>query len=166
MSGIEILKALRARNDERPVILLTARTETQERVSGLDAGADDYLIKPFDMDELQARVRALSRRRNREPVYTEVIGALEWDATARTVKASGDALAIPRRELALFEVLVKARGRSVTKASILDKLYGTGADVDEKVVEVYISRLRKRLTPYGVTIKVRRGIGYQIAEIV
>lgn len=160
MSGIEILENLRFRGDLRPVILLSARSETQDRVAGLDAGADDYLIKPFDMAELLARIRALSRRRVRDAIYSESIGRLELNNTTREITADGDILHFPRRELALFEILVKARGRSVNKRDILDRLYGTGADVEEKVVEVTISRLRKRVAPYGVSIRVRRGIGY------
>ncbi len=165
LNGFEILKSLRARGDERPVILLSARSETRERVLGLDAGADDYLVKPFDMAELLARVRALSRRRVREPVYTEQIGSLTLDITSRQVKSGGETIEMPRRELALFEALLKARGRSLTKASILDQLYGTGMDVEEKVVEVHVSRLRKRLEPFGVGIRVQRGIGYTIVEL-
>ena len=165
MNGIDLLKLLRARNDQRPVILLTARSNTNERVAGLDAGADDYLVKPFEMAELLARVRALSRRRAREPIYTQRIGSVELNVTARQVTADGQPLNLPRRELALFEVLLNARGRSMTKASILDALYGTGEDVDEKVVEVYVSRLRKRLEPYNVGISMQRGIGYSIVEL-
>ena len=164
MSGIDILKSLRARQDERPVILLSARSEPRERVAGLDAGADDYLVKPFDMAELLARIRALSRRRNRVAVYTESIGNLVLDVTTRQVTAGEEVLLLPRLELALFELLLKARGRSVAKNAILDQLYGTGADVEEKVVEVTVSRLRKRLAPHGVGIQVRRGIGYNIVE--
>lgn len=165
MSGLDILKTLRARDDDRPVILLTARSETHERVAGLDAGADDYLVKPFDMAELLARIRALSRRRTRDLVNTETIGSLVLDVTARQLRAGDEILQLPRRELALFEILLKARGRSVAKASILDSLYGTGVDVEEKVVEVYVSRLRKRLEPHGVGVRVQRGIGYSIEEL-
>lgn len=165
MSGLDVLKTLRARDDDRPVILLTARSETHERVAGLDAGADDYLVKPFDMAELLARIRALSRRRTRDLVNTETIGSLVLDVTARQLRAGDEVLRLPRRELALFEILLKARGRSVTKASILDSLYGTGVDVEEKVVEVYVSRLRKRLEPHGVGVRVQRGIGYSIEEL-
>lgn len=165
MSGIEILKLLRARRDMRPVILLSARSETHERVAGLDAGADDYLIKPFDMSELLARIRALSRRRTQETIYTESIGTLVLDVTTRQITAGKQLLELPRRELALFEILIKAKGRNITKSSILDQLYGTGVDVEEKVVEVYVSRLRKRLEPFGVGIRVQRGIGYAMVEL-
>ena len=164
MSGIDILKSMRARQDERPVILLSARSEPNDRVAGLDAGADDYLVKPFDMAELLARIRALSRRRTRVAVYTESIGNLQLNTTTRQVTAGEQLLLLPRRELALFELLLKARGSSVAKNAILDQLYGTGADVEDKVVEVIVSRLRKRLAPYGVSIQVRRGIGYNIVE--
>ena len=165
LSGIELLKRLRNRNDQRPVILLTARSDTSERVNGLDAGADDYLVKPFEMAELEARIRALSRRRSQKVVSHESIGSLTLDVTSREVSADGEPLPLPRRELALFEILIKAQGRSVTKSSILERLYGTGTEMDEKVVEVYISRLRKRLAPYHVGIQVRRGIGYQIVAL-
>jgi len=165
MNGIELLTQLRARNDQRPVILLTARSDTKERVGGLDAGADDYLVKPFEMAELLARIRALSRRRTREPMYTQCIGRVEFNVTTRQVSADGEVLTLPRRELALFEILLKFRERNITKSMILDALYGTGEDVDEKVVEVYVSRLRKRLEPHGVGIKVQRGLGYSIVEV-
>lgn len=165
LNGIDILKSLRARADERPVILLSARSSTAERVLGLDAGADDYLVKPFEMSELLARIRALSRRRTRSPVYTETIGQLTLDVTSRQIKAADEVVELPRRELALFEILLKARGRSVAKSSILNQLYGTGEDVEEKVVEVYVSRLRKRIEPHGVGIRVQRGIGYSIIEL-
>lgn len=165
LSGIDILRRLRSRLDERPVILLSARSDTSERVIGLDAGADDYLVKPFEMAELEARIRALSRRRSQKAVYTESIGALSLDVTAREVSVDGKPLPLPRRELALFEILIKAQGRSLTKSSILERLYGTGTEMDEKVVEVYISRLRKRLAQHQVGIQVRRGIGYQIVVL-
>lgn len=164
LSGIDILLGLRARDDRRPVILLSARSDTADRVVGLDAGADDYLVKPFDMAELLARVRALSRRRVNDPVYRQTLGALEFNITSRQVSADGKNIAIPRRELALFEILLRSLGRHVSKESILSQLYGTGEDVDERVVEVYISRLRKRLAPFRVGIKVHRGLGYEIYE--
>lgn len=164
MSGIDILKSLRSRRDECPIILLSARTDTVDRVAGLDAGADDYLAKPFDMSELEARIRALARRRHREAVYTESIGALTLNTTTRSVTANKEEISLPRRELVLLEILLRSKNRPISKLSILEKLYGTGTDVDEKAVEVYISRLRKRLSPYSVSISVRRGIGYQLVE--
>lgn len=161
-SGIEVLQALRARNDRRPVLLLTARSETSDRVEGLDAGADDYLVKPFEMDELLARIRALSRRSELPAEASIRLGLLSWDMGARKLWDADGPVELPRRELALMEALVRARGRTVSKSVILDQLYGVGSDLDESVVEVYVSRLRKRLGPYGVRIKVQRGLGYEL----
>ena len=160
--GLTLLKALRQRDDPRPVILLTARAEIEDRITGLDAGADDYLIKPFEMAELNARVRALSRRRAVPQRQMENIGQLSFDATARQLFAGGEQIDMPRRELAVFECLLSANGRLVSKAALLDYAYGVGADVEEQVVEVYVSRIRSRLKPYGVAIKSQRGLGYQL----
>lgn len=160
--GLEVLKELRARGDMRPVILLTARAETSDRVVGLDAGADDYLIKPFETAELEARVRALARRRAVPQRQMQVFGPLQLDAGARQLFAGDTELDVPRRELSVFEGLLAANGRLVSKSALLDHAYGIGADVEEKVIEVYISRLRQRLKPHGVVIKAQRGLGYQM----
>lgn len=160
--GLSLLKGLRARDDLRPVILLTARAETEDRVIGLDAGADDYLIKPFEMAELEARVRALSRRRAVPTRQLTEIGKLQFDPSARQFFHKGTAIDIPRRELAVLECLLAADGRLVSKTALLDHAYGVGADVEEKVIEVYVSRLRTRLKEFGLTIKAQRGLGYQL----
>ncbi len=160
LSGLEILKHMRASGDRTPVILLTARGDTKDRVIGLDAGADDYLVKPFDMDELDARVRALLRRKPREEESVEVLGRLSFDRAGRRLQADGEQLDLPRRELAAFECFLDRTDQIVPKAVLVDHLYGVGADVEDKVVEVYVSRLRKRLAPFGVKFKVARGLGY------
>lgn len=160
--GVSLLRDLRARGDERPVLLLTARAETEEKVAGLDAGADDYLCKPFEMAEFAARIRALSRRVVDRPQQSRTIAQVRFDMTARMIVGPAGPLDIPRREVALFERLLMAEGRIVSKQLLLDSLYGTGADVDEPVVEVYVSRLRKRLQPHGVQILVKRGLGYMM----
>lgn len=162
MDGLSLLKALRARNDPRPVILLTARAETQDRVVGLDAGADDYLIKPFEMEELEARVRALARRRAVPQRRLQTLGPLRFDSGARQAFANGEQIEMPRRELSMFESLLNAQGRLVSKTTLLDHAYGVGSDVDETVVEVYVSRIRRRLKPFGVAIRAQRGLGYQL----
>ncbi|GAA6160356.1 response regulator transcription factor [Ruegeria sp. HU-ET01832] len=159
-SGLEILRSLRHRGDSAPVILLTARTETSDRVSGLDMGADDYLVKPFEMDELEARIRALSRRKQLEYGTRETIGELEFDRTARQVSAKGQVLDVPRREMAVLECLLERRGRIVPKSQLTDYVYGVGADVDDSAVEPHVSRLRKRLQNFGIQIKTARGLGY------
>ncbi len=162
MDGLSILKAMRDRGDLRPVLMLTAQSDTKHRIRGLDTGADDYLVKPFEMDEFGARLRALSRRITTQPKPALHIGQVSFDRTARMISGSDGPLDIPRREVALFERLLMAHGRIVSKQRLLDALYGTGADVDEPVVEVYVSRLRKRLRPYGIRIGVKRGLGYMM----
>lgn len=160
--GLSILRSMRSRGDLRPVLMLTARAETGDKVAGLDAGADDYLSKPFEMQEFSARIRALSRRVTEPPQSVRTIGPLSFDLTSRTLNGPDGALDIPRREIAVFERLMRAEGRLVSKQALLDSLYGTGADVDEPVVEVYVSRLRKRLHPHGIRILVKRGLGYMM----
>ena len=162
MGGIEVLRRMRARGDNRPVLLLTARASTDDRITGLDAGADDYLVKPFEMPELEARIRALARRRDVPVVQTIEIGSLRFDAERREVTGPEGEIDLPRREMSVFAALVLMRGRTVSKSQLLDSVYGAGTDVEETVVEVYVSRLRKRLKPFGVTIRVRRGLGYQL----
>lgn len=160
--GLSVLKALRARGDATPVIILTARTATRDRVLGLDAGADDYLVKPFEMEELEARVRALFRRRPDALRETEEIGDLTFDYSARQITHRGDAVDLPRRELAVFECLLESRGRVVSKSALLDRVYGVGSETEDRVIEVYISRLRKRLASHRVAIRTARGLGYML----
>ena len=117
------------------------------------------------MEEFAARVRALSRRAQSRPASLRAIGSLQFDPASRTVQGKDGSVDLPRREVALFEALLLADGRTVSKQSLLDSLYGTGADVDEPVVEVYVSRLRKRLKPHGVEIRVRRGLGYVMQAV-
>ncbi|WP_367179808.1 response regulator [uncultured Tateyamaria sp.] len=162
LDGLSLLKELRKRGDARPVILLTARAETEDRVVGLDAGADDYLIKPFEMAELEARVRALLRRRAVPQDVVRTVGAIEYNVSSRQLVSGGQELTIPRRELSVFECLAMADGRLVPKSALIAHCYGTGADVEESVVEVHVSRLRSRLKPFGIQIKSQRGLGYQL----
>ena len=164
LDGLTVLRNLRLRGDDRPVLLLTARSETVDRVQGLDAGADDYLIKPFEMDELEARVRALARRRARPITRKIAMASVELDLDTRQASFAGAPAALPRRELSLLEILIGAQGRTVAKADLLEHVYGTGADVEEAAIEAHISRLRKRLKPHGLAIKVQRGLGYSLVE--
>ena len=165
VDGLTLLKGLRDRGDNRPVLLLTARSETDDRVKGLNAGADDYLVKPFDMDELEARIRALSRRVSTQVQADIQLGRLRFLPDQRLALIEGEALELPRRELALLEALLRA-GESVTsKARLIEALYGTGADVSESAVEAHISRLRKKIAPAGLEIRMMRNIGYLIREM-
>ena len=164
LAGIDIIKRLRLRGDTIPVLILTARGKTSERVEGLDAGADDYLVKPFDMPELIARLRALSRRRVQVAPVREGIGTLVYDREQRAVLFGGRPLDLPRRELALFEVLLENRGRLIDKDRISDALYGTGASVEANAVELLISRLRRKIEGSGAAIRTARGLGYMLDE--
>jgi len=162
LSGIEIVRRARARRDTIPMLLLTARGKTSERVEGLDAGADDYLVKPFDMEELIARLRALARRRPEVALARETVGQLIYDREQRIVLHGARNLDLPRRELALFELLLEHRGRLIEKDRIADALYGTGTPVEPNAVELLISRLRRKIEGSGVTIRTARGLGYML----
>lgn len=162
MDGIEVLRALRRRGDGTPVILLTARSETAERVAGLDAGADDYLTKPFEMDELEARLRAMARRKNLEFTARDTLGPLVFDRTCRQLLQDERPLDIPRKEISTLECLLERRGRIVSKAQLIAHVYGTGSDAEDSAIEPHVSRLRKRLEPFGLRIKTARGLGYML----
>lgn len=160
LNGLEILRNMRRRRDNTPVLVLTARSNTADRVAGLDAGADDYLVKPFELDELEARVRALSRRRDMPISNIRTIGDLTFDTGKRSLHVGEHLIELRRQELGIFECLLERHGMLVPKGVLIEQIYGVGADVDDRVVEVPISRLRKKLEPYGVRIKVARGLGY------
>ncbi|MBL4646546.1 MAG: response regulator transcription factor [Rhizobiales bacterium] len=165
LDGLSVLRNLRARGDERPVLLLTAYDNTAQRVSGLDAGADDYLTKPFAMEELEARLRALGRRKGNVLRSFLRLDALAFDVSNRSVTYDDKPIEIPRRECALLEILLLRTGRMVPKLDLLEHLYGTGADVDVSAVEVHISRLRKKLVPFDIEIQMQRGLGYQLVKV-
>ena len=156
------LAVLRAAGDGTPVILFTARGETRERVAGLDAGADDYLIKPFEMDELEARLRALTRRKDLVFFARDTLGALIFDRTSRQLLDKDVPLDVRRREIPMLECLLERRGRIVSKDQLIAHVYGTGADVDNSAVEPHLSRVRHRLGGYGVRSKTARGLGYML----
>lgn len=163
-SGLEILHDIRANGLQSPVLLLTARSEVNDKVTGLDLGADDYLTKPFDLTELKARARALLRRSEKKIGEVVTIGDLEFDAEARQVRIDGDELNLPRREYALAEILIRSKDRIISKHQIIDHLYGAGAEIEEGTVELYVHRLRKRLSNSGTEIKTARGLGYCFRE--
>jgi len=160
LSGLDLLRRARAAHNRVPVLVLTARDTVPERISGLDAGADDYLIKPFDLGELQARLRALLRRGGAavEPVL--IHGALRLDPAARSVTWDGAAVELSAREFALLHVLMRSAGRVLSKAQLEEKLYGWGDEVESNTVEVYIHHLRRKLA--GDLIRTVRGVGYMM----
>lgn len=159
-SGMDVLRTWRARGAHLPVLLLTARDQLADRVAGLDAGADDYLVKPFDLPELLARLRALRRRAAGRLEEKLSLGALELDTAGRELRWKGQRVTLSPRELALTELLLQKAGRVVTKESIVARLSSWEADFSENSVEVYVHRLRKRFAELGVVIKTVRGFGY------
>jgi DNA-binding response OmpR family regulator len=158
--GLTVLRHWRAQGARMPVLLLTARDELTDRVQGLDAGADDYLVKPFDLPELLARLRALRRRAAGRIGETLTLGDLELDLSDRELRFRGERVALSPRELALTELLMQRAGRVVSKDSIVARLSSWESDFSENSVEVYVHRLRKRFAELGAVIKTVRGFGY------
>jgi two-component system, OmpR family, response regulator TctD len=158
--GLEVLRAARAQGCDTPVLVLTARTRPIDRVAGLDTGADDYLVKPFELSELEARVRALLRRRGPTRSTVLRVGDVELDTVARRITVAGRPVEIPRRELALLEVFLSGPGRVFDKEALFERLFGYDDDVNLEAVELYVCRLRKRLQASNVQIRTLRGLGY------
>lgn len=161
LSGFEILKALRAAGLSLPILILTARSEHSDRVSGLDGGADDYLVKPFVMDEFLARVRALARRRKRFAPVVEQVGPIRYNRSSGELQVDQNDVALSPRERALFELLLDRVGSVVTKSFILDTLYGVGTEVEANACELVVSRLRRKLGDRA-PINTIRGLGYML----
>ena len=162
-SGLLLLREARARGDRTPVLVLTARNRTDERIAGLDAGADDYLGKPFDLEEVEARLRALVRRT--QGVDDEVqVGRLRLHRQHHRVFLDGADLALPAREFEVLCELMSPPGRAVSKRVLSDKLSGFDASLGDNALEAFISRLRKKLVDSGASIRTLRGIGYVLEE--
>ena len=163
MDGLEVLRRLRRDGISTPVLILTARDELCDRVAGLDSGADDYLAKPFEVAELEARIRALLRRG--EPAGTTItFGSLAFEPASRWLTVSGEKLELTARELAVLEILLRREGRIVSKRQIFDSLYSWDNEASVSMVEVFISRLRRKLSRAhaGVGVRVFRGLGYRL----
>ena len=159
LPGLEVLKRLRSRQTPTPVLILTALDGTGDRVKGLDLGADDYMVKPFELAELEARVRALTRR-SAGTTPTIQCGSLTYDQVGRVAYLQGNPLDLSAREIGLLEILLTRIGRLVSKDQLVDHLCGWGDEVSHNAIEVYVHRLRKKLEPGGVRIATVRGLGY------
>lgn len=164
LDGMTVLKTLREEGNTTPVLILSARDQLQDRVSGLDIGADDYLVKPFAFDELCARIKAIARRRFESESPLVVIGGITVDVGKRQVLARGQSIALTPTEYGIIECLVLNRGRVLSKDKLLDQLRSSEIDVTSNVVEVFVSNLRKKLSEVGIDelIITRRGYGYVI----
>jgi two-component system, OmpR family, response regulator TctD len=165
LDGLEVLRRLRARDkgSQIPVLVLTARGSTEERVKGLNLGADDYLAKPFELAELEARVKALLRRSgNLVPVMH--VGRLEFDTVTRLASVEGKPLSLTPRELAVLEVLLSKLGRPVARETLFEKVFSFDEEARVEAIEIYVHRLRKKLEGSGAVVSTLRGLGYLLAE--
>ncbi|MBP8867513.1 MAG: response regulator [Propionivibrio sp.] len=162
-SGLELLSGLRRQGLDLPVLVITARDSVADRVKGLDAGADDYLVKPFDLDELSARIRALMRRRAGRASPRIEHGPLTLDPATHQVTLNGDPLALSAREFALLHALLEQPGVPLSRAQLEERLYGWNEEVESNTVEVYIHALRRKLG--AEWIRNVRGVGYRIPEL-
>jgi DNA-binding response OmpR family regulator len=160
VDGIEVLRWVRRRKSRVPVLVLTARASVQNRVEGLNLGADDYVVKPFALEELEARARVLIRRGMGGAGAVVTHGRLSFDTAGRVASLDGAALELPRRELCLLELLLLRSGQLLEKQMLHDKLFSYDDDAGLNAIEIYVHRLRKKLEPGGIRIRTVRGLGY------
>ncbi|MBK3442635.1 response regulator transcription factor [Pseudomonas sp. WS 5532] len=161
--GLDFLRQRRSAGDVTPVIILTAQDQISDRIAGLNAGADDYLVKPFDLFELSARVAAVARRYSGNPNPQIKLGELQIDMNARTVQRAGATVDLTAREWALFEAFVQRPSALLSKSQLEERLYAFGAEIESNTIEVYISRLRKKLG--RDLIETVRGMGYRLMSV-
>jgi DNA-binding response OmpR family regulator len=167
LNGISVLSEMRKQGLETPVIMLTAKSETEDKVIGLDSGADDYLTKPFQTDELLARLRALGRRKGRlAPENTLIFGDIEFNYNTLDLSGGGKSFRLTLKEGQLLEMLMLNKGRALSANSIIEKLWGWESEADDGYVQVQISFLRKKLALISGTVRIKtiRGIGYTLVE--
>lgn len=157
-SGLDVLRHLRQEKNAVPVLILTARDTVQDRITGLDAGADDYLIKPFDLGELSARLRALIRRASGSPAAILSVGALSLDPAARTVSYRNEPKSLSAREFDLLQVFMANAGRVLSREQLAASLYAWGEEIESNAIDVHLHHLRKKLSPD--IVQTLRGVGY------
>lgn len=161
-SGLEVLNAMRQSNNATPVLILTARDAIEDRVTGLDAGADDYLVKPFDLDELSARLRALIRRSGGHSAAVLTVGALSLDPASRTVTFRNEPRTLSTREFDLLHVLMNNAGRVLSREQLASALYAWGEEIESNAIDVHLHHLRKKLSPD--IVQTLRGVGYMLPK--
>jgi two-component system OmpR family response regulator len=164
LDGYEVLRRLRRRNLALPVLILSGREQLEEKVLGLDLGADDYLVKPFSLNELQARVRALLRRRQGGDAPVITYGKLSFDTFQRRASIEGTPLELSRHEIGVLEILLNRFGCIVSKDRLVDKLYSYDNSVSHNAIEVYVHRLRKKIEGSGIAVRTLHGQGYLLEE--
>ena len=162
IDGLEVLRRLRRRNSTVPVLILSGREQPEEKVAGLDLGADDYLVKPFSLNELQARVRALLRRGHGSAAPVLTYRELSFDPATRTASISGHALPLSLHELSVLEVLIRRFGRPVSKEQLVEQIYTYDQEVSHNAIEVYVHRLRKKIGTTGLVVRTLYGRGYAL----
>ncbi|MBX5182478.1 response regulator transcription factor [Rhizobium sp. NZLR5] len=160
--GIPFLKALRGRGDVTPVMILTALDQVSDRIAGLNAGADDYMVKPFDLAELSARIGSVARRYAGNPNPNITLGPLAIDLAARSITLNGKAVVLTAREWVLFEAFLQRPGQLLSKAQLEERLYSFDREIDSNAIEVHVSRLRKKLGTH--VIETERGLGYRLGR--
>ncbi|HWV62860.1 MAG TPA: response regulator transcription factor [Oxalicibacterium sp.] len=164
LDGLTVLRRLRERRSRIPVLILTARDTLDDRVLGLDLGADDYMTKPFDLPEFEARVRALIRRGQFDAGKSLTHGGLRFDLEAHRLFYNEQPVELSVRELAVLELLLSRQGQVVTKEQMVDRLFGWGDDGGSNAIEVYVHRVRKKLEPFNINIRTVRGMGYLLEK--
>lgn len=164
MNGEKVLQRLRSRNNNVPVLILTANNSVQGRVSGLNTGADDYMAKPFDVSELEARIRALLRRSSQHANPILQCGTLVYDTNSRLFVLDGKQLSLTRREHAVLETLISKTGKTVSKQALAESLFAMADEASPDAIEVYIHRLRKKLEHGDAAIITLRGLGYLLKQ--
>ena len=165
MNGREVLQRLRARQNATPVLVLTANNSIQSRVSELDEGADDYMAKPFEVEELEARIRMLLRRASGQPSPVVLCGDLSYNTNTREFRIDQQVLPLTPRERAVLEVLVRKAGATVNKQALAQSLFTLDEDVSTDAIEIYVHRLRKKLEPSSARIITLRGLGYLLRPV-
>lgn len=163
LDGTEVLRLARASGNDTPVIILSARDATRDRIIGLDLGADDYLVKPFDLEELLARIRVLERRRSGTPVNQLTLGSLALDLASFTVTWQGEPVELQRHEFMLLKRLIENPQQILSRAQLEESLYGWGEGVESNAIDVHVHHLRKKISPS--IIKTIRGVGYRIGQV-